>query len=66
MKIIVNGCEREISGIRTIEDFLAQKELDPQRVAIERNSAIVPREEFARTPLEEGDRIEVVHFVGGG
>lgn len=66
MKIIVNGCEREISGVRTIEDFLAQKELDPQRVAIERNSAIVPREQFAQTPLEDGDRIEVVHFVGGG
>ena len=40
--------------------------LDLHKVAVERNLAIVPRSQFAHTPLHEGDRIEIVHFIGGG
>ena len=41
-------------------------ELDPKRVAVERNRVIAPRSAHADTPLAEGDQIEIVHFVGGG
>ncbi len=66
MKIIVNGSERETSEGRTLEGLLEERKLDPQRVAVERNGAIVSRERFAATLLEEGDTLEIVHFVGGG
>ncbi len=40
--------------------------LDARKVAVELNLAIVPRSLYGRTPLAEGDRIEIVHFIGGG
>lgn len=39
---------------------------DPRKVAIERNLEIVPRSVYAQTQLQDGDRLEIVHFVGGG
>ena len=40
--------------------------MKPDRVAIELNREIVPREQWSQTPLHDGDRLEIVHFVGGG
>ncbi len=66
MKITVNGQLRDIVGSPTVADYLEQLGLDPERMAIERNRAIVPREAFAATRLAEGDQLEIIQFVGGG
>jgi sulfur carrier protein len=67
MKLQINGEEREFSSspltLATLVDTLGMK---PDRVAVELNRDIVPRNLWAETALKEGDRLEVVHFVGGG
>jgi thiamine biosynthesis protein ThiS len=65
MRIFVNGREREVEA-RDITALVAELDLDPRKVAVELNLAIVPRSLHAGTPLSEGDRVEVVQFVGGG
>ena len=51
---------------RDIAGLVAELGLNPLKVAIERNLEIVPRSLYALTALGEGDRIEIVHFIGGG
>lgn len=46
--------------------LLAELELDPSQVAVERNRDIVPRAQYAQTTLSDGDQLEIVTFVGGG
>jgi sulfur carrier protein len=65
MNLTING-ETQISSAETLGALVAQLGMKPDRVAIELNREIVPREHWAQTPLHEGDRLEVVHFVGGG
>jgi sulfur carrier protein len=66
MRIELNGEPREFEGPMTVLDLLSSLSLAGQPVAVERNEAIVPRAEHAHVQLAEGDRIEVVQFVGGG
>ncbi|MBK8199169.1 MAG: sulfur carrier protein ThiS [Acidobacteria bacterium] len=70
MKITLNGETLEIAGGTTVamlvEQLAAQAGRDPRGVAVERNLEIVPKSEHALTTLAEGDRIELVQFVGGG
>jgi thiamine biosynthesis protein ThiS len=66
MVLTVNGEDREFPEPLTLTGLLEQLSLASTRVAVERNGVIVPREQFAGLSLEEGDRLEVVHFVGGG
>jgi sulfur carrier protein len=66
MTIIVNGEPLAVQDCANIEALLARLEIDPRRVAVERNMAIVKRHAYASTTLQEGDAIEVVNFVGGG
>jgi thiamine biosynthesis protein ThiS len=54
------------SGPITIADLLARLDIDPRRVAVERNLVIIKRAAYAATSVEEGDEIEIVNFVGGG
>jgi thiamine biosynthesis protein ThiS len=54
------------SGPMTIADLLARLDIDPRRVAVERNLVIVKRDAYAVTRIDEGDEIEIVNFVGGG
>lgn len=63
--VSINGVERVVISA-TVADLIAELGLEGQRIAIERNQEIVPRTAFAATQLSEGDRIEVVQFVGGG
>lgn len=63
--IQVNGKAMPAAG-RTVAQLLADTRFDPARVAVERNGEIVPRGRYGDTVLEEGDRVEVVSFVGGG
>ena len=62
----LNGQERECPEGTSIAALLQGLGLSPARVAVERNGVIVPRERFSDLILTEGDRLEVVQFVGGG
>jgi sulfur carrier protein len=66
MHIIVNGEERAFSGLTSISALIDALGLDGRKLAIERNLEIVPRSVYDQTPLSDGDRIEIVHFIGGG
>lgn len=65
-QITVNGGPRPLAHLKTVSDLIAELALDPRKVAIERNLAIVPRSAYATTPIMDGDAIEVVGFIGGG
>jgi thiamine biosynthesis protein ThiS len=62
----VNGENVELAETCTLEDLVRELSLTPQRVAIELNQAVVRRDQWPQTILSEGDRVEIVHFVGGG
>lgn len=66
MRISVNGEERTFDGVADVAALVAELGLDPRKVAVERNLEIVPRSTYAATALAEGDRIEIVTFIGGG
>ncbi len=66
MKLWVNGEVYEAARDASLTALLAQLGIDPRKVAVERNRAIVPRSTYERTSLAEGDRLEIVQFVGGG
>ena len=66
MKLWVNGEVYEAARDASLTALLAQLGIDPRKVAVEHNRAIVPRSTYERTPLAEGDRLEIVQFVGGG
>ncbi len=66
MKVIVNGEEKEIPEGLTVVGLLNKLIIGKERVAVELNLDIVPNSRFAETVLKDGDRIEIVSFVGGG
>lgn len=66
MKLLLNGEERDIAGIANIADLVSALGLDARKVAVERNLEIAPRSTYADTALADGDRIEIVTFIGGG
>lgn len=66
MRIEVNGEPREVAPGTTVLGLLDELGLTGVLVAVERNRDIVPRAEHARTAVAEGDRLEIVQFVGGG
>jgi thiazole synthase len=65
INITLNGEPRKVAA-GSIADLCAQIELDPKKVAVERNMEIVPRSTLADVMLADGDVLEIVHFVGGG
>jgi thiamine biosynthesis protein ThiS len=64
--LLLNGERREIADGVSLAELIEKLELAPERIAIELNQAVVRRSEWAATGLREGDRLEIVHFVGGG
>ena len=66
MQITVNGEMLELDDGATVADLVQRCEIEPKHVAIEINRALVPRKTFADTPLNAGDQVEIVTFVGGG
>jgi thiamine biosynthesis protein ThiS len=64
--ILVNGEPREIEREASLLDLLRSLDLDPRMVVVEHNRQIVRRPALAATGLTTGDRVELVHFVGGG
>ena len=66
MQIIVNGEARDIDDGLSLAQLLEQLELSGKRIAVELNEAIGPRARHAETVLEAGDKIEIIHAIGGG
>lgn len=64
--ITVNGEHRRVMGGITLADLASELGLVPEKVAVERNLEVVPRSTLAQVNVEDGDEIEIVHFVGGG
>lgn len=64
--IQLNGEPREVPDGLSVASLLEWLKFPADRVAVERNREIVPRSRWGETPLAAGDRLEVVHFVGGG
>ena len=66
MKVFVNGESRELSGTPSLADLITQLDLPATRIAVELNREVVRRNDWSGTMLNEDDRVEIVHFVGGG
>jgi thiamine biosynthesis protein ThiS len=69
MEIVLNGQPRTVDldpQTATLEALIAALEMKQDRIAVERNGEIVRRTEWATTPIQSGDKFEIVHFVGGG
>jgi thiazole synthase len=66
IEITVNGDAYHIGGDSTVIDLVNTLKLASERLAIELNLSILPRAAWSETKLKDGDRIEIVHFVGGG
>ena len=66
MKIKINGEDRQIDDGLTLTALLESLQIRPGRVVVERNRDIVPRDSYNATSINDGDILEIVHFVGGG
>ena len=66
LRLTVNGEPRRAAAGASVADLVRELGLDPAKVAVERNGAIAPRSTLAQVLLEDGDVLEIVHFVGGG
>ena len=62
----MNDEPRTLDGETTVADLVATLGLGPRRIAVEVNRAVVPRADYGATALRDGDRVEIIHFVGGG
>jgi sulfur carrier protein len=66
MEIYLNGKPRELDGALTIAELVQELGVAGRRIAVEVNQDIVPRSSHATRRLEPGDRVEIVHAIGGG
>ena len=66
MRVELNGEPKELAEGATLLSLIEQLSLAPERVAVELNRDVVRRADWPATRLSDGDRVEVVHFVGGG
>jgi sulfur carrier protein len=66
MQIHLNGEAYPLAGATTVAELVEQLGLVGKRLAVELNLDIVPRSQFAETRLQDGDRVEIVHAIGGG
>src|SRR5580704_16678471 len=66
LNVILNGEPRSLHGGLTVRGLLLELGLDPAKIAVERNLEIVPRSSYDAVAVDDGDRFEIVHFIGGG
>ena len=66
MQITINGEAQSFDAALNVEQLLGQIGLDHRKVAVERNLEIVPKSRYGETVLGDGDKLEIVHFIGGG
>lgn len=66
MTLTINGEDRAFENITTLSDLVSRLGMKPDRVAVELNRELIRRDRWAETKLASGDKLEIVHFVGGG
>ncbi len=66
MRLTINGESQEFEAPLTVQELLGRIGLDPAKVAVERNLEIVPKSTYDQAALDEDDKLEIVHFIGGG
>lgn len=66
MQLFINGESRQVAEGSTVRQLLDELQIPATRVAVELNLEIVPKAGYAEQTLQDGDKIEIVHFVGGG
>ena len=66
VSITINGESRVLPAAVTVDKLLQELGIEGRKVAVERNLEIVPKSAFAATQVTDGDRLEIVHFIGGG
>ena len=66
IKLIINGEPRDFAQVKTLATLIETLGLRPERVAVELNQTVIRRAAWADTVLNDSDKIEIVHFVGGG
>lgn len=66
MKLVINGETHEFSDSLSVAGLLEVLQLDPRKVALERNLEIISKSAYPHTQLSEGDQLEIIHFIGGG
>ena len=66
IQVRLNGKDREVAAGLSVRDLLESLDLVPALVVVERNREILPRGRYGDVTVEEGDTLELVHFVGGG
>ena len=66
IRVRLNGDERELPAGLTVEDLLRSLDLRPELVVVELNREILNRGDYGVAPVQQGDNLELVHFVGGG
>jgi len=66
MKVFINGETKEIAGETNLSDLLEQFSLPSERIAVELNKQVVRKKDWETIKIGDADRIEVIHFVGGG
>ena len=66
VEVRLNGEDREVPEGLTVRELLEHLELNPSLVVVERNREILERKRYGEVPVEPGDTLELVHFVGGG
>lgn len=66
MRITINGEERDFTSLSTLAALVEKLGMKADRIAVELNRELIPRGRWAGTELRDGDRLEIVHFVGGG
>lgn len=65
MELLING-NREAGDFSTVTELLSRQDLDPKQVLVELNGIILPKIDYDKTYLNDGDVVELVHFVAGG
>ena len=66
MRLLLNGEEREFDAPLTVQELLDRVGIDSRKVAVEQNFGIVVKSEYSSTVVSDGDKLEIVHFIGGG
>ena len=66
MWLLLNGERREVADGITLSQLVTTLDLPPERIAVELNQSVVRRVDWPKLALQENDRLEIVHFVGGG
>jgi thiamine biosynthesis protein ThiS len=66
MEVVLNGERTRLPAPLTVAGLLAHLDIDARRVAVELNETVVKRTQYEETPVQAGDAVEIVNFVGGG